>query len=311
MCQPGRDSSRVPRKPCKSRSCRQVCRRAIFAIKANQHTAARTVATLWQREGGHWKLISYDVDPEIDRSRVQICRAAVAARRAVGIRARRQGDGQGRLEFHEGGGWSEECREALARSLPEFSRASRCTVRTTSRPRRRPRRRAHPAQDGDGERSGSDRLGETLRPARSSAAEAHHQALKLVKHAEDAAFVVCIRPWIHGSGGRLRAPQTRWGIRISAAHSDRPPAGNYAAGFNFSNGNTDPATLWTVWSNVNGLVEGRVACAAQSQPASALRTFFRFERFSIRVERRCKVAGGHAPTPPPPPRPTAVRRASR
>ena len=26
----------------------------------------------------------------------------------------------------------------------------------------------------------------------------------------------------------------------------------YAAGFNFSNGNMDPATLWTVWSNVNG-----------------------------------------------------------
>jgi hypothetical protein len=26
----------------------------------------------------------------------------------------------------------------------------------------------------------------------------------------------------------------------------------YAAGFNFSNGNVEPATLWTVWSKVNG-----------------------------------------------------------
>jgi hypothetical protein len=51
----------------------------MFAIKANQQTAARTVATLWQREGGYWRLISYDVDPEIDRSRVPDLRAALAA----------------------------------------------------------------------------------------------------------------------------------------------------------------------------------------------------------------------------------------
>ena len=37
------------------------------------------VATLWQREGDYWKLISYDVDPEIDRSRVPNLRAALAA----------------------------------------------------------------------------------------------------------------------------------------------------------------------------------------------------------------------------------------
>jgi hypothetical protein len=52
---------------------------AMFVIKAKQQTAARMVATLWQRESGYWKLISYEVDPEIDESRVPNLRATVAA----------------------------------------------------------------------------------------------------------------------------------------------------------------------------------------------------------------------------------------
>jgi hypothetical protein len=85
----------------------------------------------------------------------------------------------------------------------------------------------------------------------SRAPEVHHPALKLVKHAEDAAFVIasisesmgaaadCGRRRPDGDPDFSAAPATGYGTY-------------YAAGFNFSNGNVDPATLWTVWSNVNG-----------------------------------------------------------
>ena len=141
------DSSRVSPKALKSKSFGKYVG-AMFTIKANQQTAARMVATLWQREGGYWKLISYDVesrDRSKPRTRWPCTRSPRRARRrrAVGICARREGYGQGCLEFHEGVASQEECREgARVCCSPSLSRASRSTVQTMSRPRRRPRRRA-------------------------------------------------------------------------------------------------------------------------------------------------------------------------
>ena len=62
------DSSQVSPKALKSRSFGKYVG-AVFTIKQKQQ-AGRMVATLWQKENDYWKLISYDVDPEIDRSRV-------------------------------------------------------------------------------------------------------------------------------------------------------------------------------------------------------------------------------------------------
>ena len=83
------------------------------------------------------------------------------------------------------------------------------------------------------------------------APEVHHRALKLVKHAEDAAFVIASIPESMGAAADCGRRRPDGDPDFSAA----PAAGYgtyYAAGFNFSNGNVDPATLWTVWRNVNG-----------------------------------------------------------
>ena len=83
------------------------------------------------------------------------------------------------------------------------------------------------------------------------APDVHHQALKLVKHAEDAAFVITSIPESMGATADCGRRRPDGDPDFSAA----PATGYgtyYAAGFNFSNGNVDPATLWTVWSNVNG-----------------------------------------------------------
>ena len=83
------------------------------------------------------------------------------------------------------------------------------------------------------------------------APEVHHQALKLVKHAEDAAFVVASIPESMGVAADCERRRPDGDPDFSAATATGYGT-YYAAGFNFSNGNMDPATLWTVWRNVNG-----------------------------------------------------------
>ena len=77
------------------------------------------------------------------------------------------------------------------------------------------------------------------------------QALKLVKHAEDAAFVIASIPEPMGAAADCGRRRPDGDPDFSAATATGYGR-YYAAGFNLSNGNMDPATLWTVWSSVNG-----------------------------------------------------------
>jgi hypothetical protein len=83
------------------------------------------------------------------------------------------------------------------------------------------------------------------------APQVHHPALKLVKHGEDAAFVVASIPEAMGVAAdcQRRRPDGDPDFTAAAATGY---GHYYAAGFSVSNGNLDPATLWTVWRNVNG-----------------------------------------------------------
>jgi hypothetical protein len=42
---------------------------AVFRIQAKDRSG-NIVATLWRKDSGYWKLISYEIDPELDRSRI-------------------------------------------------------------------------------------------------------------------------------------------------------------------------------------------------------------------------------------------------
>ena len=243
------DSSRVSSKALKSRSFGKYVG-AMFAIKANQQTAARTVATLWQREGGYWKLISYDVDPEIDRSRVPDLRAAVAADAPLEYV---QGDKEmvkAASSFMREWLVRKNVEKALEYAAPE-SLACVTLYRADDVPAP-----STPAAARDllktGMASAAAAIGSVRRlDGAIVAPEAHHQALKLVKHAEDAAFVIASIPESMGAAadcGRRRPDGDPDFSGATATGYGR----YYAAGFNFSNGNMDPATLWTVWSSVNG-----------------------------------------------------------
>ena len=243
------DSSRVSPKALKSQSFGKYVG-AMFTIRQNQQTAARMVATLWQREGGYWKLISYDLDPEIDRSRVPNLRAAPAADAPLEYV---QGDRdmvRAASSFMREWLVRKNVEKALEYAAPEsFACVSLYRGDDVPAP-------STPADARELLKKGMARAAEAIGLVRRLdgaivAPEVHHQALRLVKHDEDAAFVIASIPESMGVAAdcKRRRPDgdpdfgsaavTGYGIY-------------YAAGFNFSNGNVDPATLWTVWSKVNG-----------------------------------------------------------
>ena len=242
------DSSQVSPKALKSKSFGKYVG-AVFTIKRTQQ-AGRMVATLWQHEGAYWKLISYDVDPEIDRSRVPDLRAALAADAPLGYV---QGDKdmvKAASNFMREWLVRKNIEKALESVAPEclacvnLYRPDDVPVPST------------PAETRQLLKTGMARAAEAIGPVRRLdgaivAPEVHHQALKLVRHAEDTAFVIASIPESMGAAADCGRRRPDGDPDFSAATA----AGYgtyYAAGFNLSNGNVDPATLWTVWSKVNG-----------------------------------------------------------
>ncbi len=63
---------------------------SVFKLKAPGQVS-ETVAALWAKENGYWKLISYDVEPEFERYRVPDTTAASATTPDSHLRGRRQG----------------------------------------------------------------------------------------------------------------------------------------------------------------------------------------------------------------------------
>ena len=243
------DSSQVSPKALKSRSFGKYVG-AMFTIKLKQQTATRMVATLWQREGGYWKLISYELDPEIDRSRVPNLRAALAADAPLEYV---QGDGdmvKAASNFMREWLVRKNVDRALEYAAPEclacvaLYRADDVPAPSTPEAARQLLK--------EGMASAAKAIGSVRRlDGAIVAPEVHHQALRLVKHAEDAAFVVASLPESMGVAADCERRRPDGDPDFSAATATGYGT-YYAAGFNFSNGNMDPATLWTVWRNVNG-----------------------------------------------------------
>ncbi len=222
---------------------------AVFTLKQKDQVG-RMVATLWQRERGYWRLISYDVDLEIDRSNVPNVRA--------------QPPEDAPLEYVEG---DRDMVRAASTFMKEWlinkniDRAleyitSECLACVTLY-----RADDVPAPKTPEEarallKSGMTRAAEAIGSVRRLdgaivAPEVHHPALKLVKHADDRAFLIASIPESMADAAHCERRGPDGEPHFSAA----PATGYgryYAAGFSLSSGSADPAMLWIVWSKVNG-----------------------------------------------------------
>ncbi len=223
---------------------------AMFSIRSKSKTGARLVATLWQLEGGYWKLISYDLDPVIDRSALPSLRAAPDAEAPPDHVPGDKDMVKAASTFLKE--WL--VKKDIAKAL-EFVAASCLACVNVYRP------------DDVPALSTAEEARELLKKGMTRAAQAtgpvkrldgaivapavQLQALKLVKHSDDAAFVIAALPESMGAAADCarRRPDG------DPDFNDAAPTGYgtyYAAGFNVRNGSEDPATLWTVWSRVNG-----------------------------------------------------------
>ena len=223
---------------------------ATFTVRRNQQAAARMVATLWQFESGYWKLISYDIDPVIDRSGLPTLRAALDAEAPQALA---QGDKdmvKAASSFIKEWLVNKNADKALEFVAPE---CLACV--NVYRPDDVP---ALSTAEGLREllKKGMAKTAEAIGPVKRLdsaivAPDIYHHALKLVKHSEDKAFVIASIPDSMGAAadcGRRRPD----GDPEFSDPTDTGYGTYYAAGFNLSNGSVDPATLWTVWRKVNG-----------------------------------------------------------
>ena len=221
---------------------------ALFRIQAKDRTG-NIVATLWRKDSGYWKLISYQIDPQLDRSRIPdagVERAAVPS-----------------LEFVDGD-------KDMIKAASDF-----LTLWLVKKDSDKALRYVAPEclpcvnlyrSDDTPAASGDDEARELLRRGMAKAAAAvaarslddaivapqpHHPDLKLVKHRHDNAFVIASIPEYMGDAAGCEH-------RNSDGNPDfRPGAATgygkyYACGFSLKESEADPAVLWIVWSKIHG-----------------------------------------------------------
>jgi len=214
---------------------------ALFRI-APPGRKGEVVATLWQNQRGYWKLISYAVDPGVGRTGVPALSTAPSAAALETV----AGDPamiRAATEFLNAWWVGKNPNRALGYLAPScldcvdlFS--DQAARSATPAARREILRRAI-----------ADTAKAAVAPRLSDAILApavHHPDLKLVKHAEDAAFTVVALPDSMGAS----ADCARW-KKDGFVQND--PAGAptygryYATGFSRNAANASGTVLWLVW----------------------------------------------------------------
>ena len=223
---------------------------AVFRITATPQTAARLVATVWQQEGGYWKLIAYTVDPEVDRSGVPDLRAPLAVAAPIGYVTGEQDMVKAASDF---------LRDWLVKKNIEKALGSVAAESLACVALYHPDDVQAPATREEARellRKGMARTAEVIGPVRRLgeaivAPDVHHPAVKLVRHKEDPAFVIAAIP--ESMAVAAACDRRRPDGDPDFSHADATGYGRYyATGFSIASGSVDPATLWTVWRNMNG-----------------------------------------------------------
>ncbi len=222
---------------------------ALFTIK-NKNQTGRMVATLWKRERGYWRLISYDIDPEIDRSRAPNVGAKIADDAPLESVAGDQEMISAASSFLNEWMVKKNIDKAIEYVAPRclacvnLYRADDVPAPST------------PEESRALLKKGMAGTATTVGAARNLASaiappNVHHQALKLVKHRDDAAFVIAAVPESMGDAADCERRRPNGDPEFSAAAAT-VYGKYYASGFALRTSSASPATLWIIWSKVDG-----------------------------------------------------------
>ncbi len=218
---------------------------AVFRISAKGEQG-RIVATLWQRDHGYWKMISYDVDPEFDRSAVPNAGTAPVKVLPLPVVDGDKGMIMAASDFLKLWLVKKDVDGALGYLTPECVECSKL----------------YRSDDSPPSSTATDLLKDALTRTAAAvgpvkhldeaivAAQPYHQDMKLVKHSDDRAFVVASIPEYMGDAARC----DRRDADADPIFSPAPATGYgkyYATGFSPNEGKNHPAVLWIVWTRVN------------------------------------------------------------
>lgn len=237
------DSTQIPAKAQRSESFGKYAG-AVFRL--NQKDGRSTIiASLWQNRDGYWRLISYEVDPQVDRSSVpnlNPSRPATPEMQYV------DGDKemiQAASDFLKQWLVKKDFEKATSWMAPE-SLACVNLYRADDAPEAKtPQDSLSLLKDGMSKIASVVGQAKNLQNA-INAPPLDHPDLKLVKHAESRSFAIasipeymaeaaaCDRRKPDGEPNFSRAPASGYGK-------------HYASGFELNLGKVGPAVLWIVW----------------------------------------------------------------
>ena len=219
---------------------------AVFrlGVKGRQ---GRVVATLWRKDNNYWKLISYKVDPELDRSEVpNVSPSPVTAPQLAVV------DGDKEMIEAASGFlklWllKKDIGKALQYVAPECWQCARVY---------HPEGSAASSTAADLLNQGMTRVAAVVGPVKRLedaivAPPVYNETMKLVNHPEDKAFVVVAIPEPVGDATRCDRRDSDGDPVFVAAPADGYGK-YYAAGFTLNQGDQPPAVCWIVWKKANG-----------------------------------------------------------
>jgi hypothetical protein len=219
---------------------------AVFQVKTARMTGD-SVATLWAKEGGVWKLVSYDAEPEF---RPGALPAAPPAAPATAEPVLPVIDGnpdmlRAAADFFDAWFMRKDATAAF-RHLSPASYSCYNVFRSEAAPPAPTR-----AQGGTfivermGELAGWVGSGASLADV-TSGVEPHHPDLKLVKHAASAAFTVVAIP--DSMAVAAECHRLKPGVAPHFEREGDKTYGNfYAVAIRFRRAGPDGSVLWTVW----------------------------------------------------------------
>lgn len=242
------DSAQVSAKAAKSKAFGKYVG-AAFRIHEKGQTG-NLVATIWRKEDSYWKMISFEIDPELERSSIPNAgdeSASVAPLEYV------DGDKdmvKATTDFLNLWLVKKDVNKAIqyiaSDCLPcvNHYRPDDVPVANTEAEQRDRLLRGLTRIATETERV--KKLGNAI-----VAPEVYHHDLKMVKHANSDAFAIVALPDSMGEATKCdrRKPDGEPDVRAGATGA----YGNYyASGFSFDQGQENPAVFWIVWTRTSG-----------------------------------------------------------
>jgi hypothetical protein len=222
---------------------------AVFQLKMPKGKG-QTIAALWAKKDNFWKIVSYDLEPDVSSYRLPDLRAQTAAAALPYV--------EGDPELTKAAGqfltdWfvnrdpakaaqaiAPKCNACVNYYRPDETPAPKTAAQTRTLLVSGMRRLADAAP--------GKKLEEAI-----AALSPHHQDLKLVKHPQEQAFVIASIPDEMAAIGECSRRVRGQEIDVAGFKSASKGYGNfYAVGFSLADRKDDTGGLWTVWGKEGG-----------------------------------------------------------